>query len=85
MSLAGSYHLNFFKFIGVIQAEQGLQEVELTQYQAGRPQTPKQTKYIELNNRLKEIINLYNVVNENPEDDLQIEEFLRRISLNLVL
>lgn len=72
----GHSHPNIFKFIDSIQAEQDLQEVRMAQISASQDPNPRKKKYIDLDQRLKKIVEQY--------DKTKKVEYLTKIAHNLV-
>lgn len=68
-------HPTIWKFIAAIQREQSLSEFKISQFNSGTPATSRKVKYMQLNTKLKNIIDQL-----SPEDPLK---YLNSIACNL--
>ena len=76
-SNVGAYHPNFWRFLKVLQREQALNEVTITQMLAGEPAPPQRRKYKAITQRLKTLVEDY--------DNRALIDYLRGIAHNLQL
>lgn len=67
-----------FKFIQGIQTEQGLQEALMAQITGGKPPAKGQEKYLDLTERLKNVVRTYT----NPET-FRIKQYLEGVPSNI--
>ena len=55
----GAYHPNFWKFIDILKREQNLTQVNIAQAQAGHQPEPQRRRYLDSNQRIKNIVQDY--------------------------
>ena len=55
----GAYHPNFWKFIDILKREQNLTQVNTAQAQAGHQPEPQRRRYLDSNQRIKNIVQDY--------------------------
>ena len=71
----GQSHANMWKFIDALKREHAMVHMSISQHQAGLPPPPRKRKYIEVDNRINNIVADY--ANRQPID------FLRGITYNI--
>ena len=72
---AGAYHPNFWKFIDILKREQNLTQVNIAQAQAGHQPEPQRRRYLESNQRIKNIVQDYH--------NRDIMQYLRGLAHNI--
>ena len=55
----GAYHPNFWKFIDILKREQNLPQVNIAQARAGHQPEPQRRRYLDSNQRIKNIVQDY--------------------------
>ena len=73
--LISGNHPTIWKFITVLQKEQGLNEAKIEQSLAGQPILPQKKKYRDAASRIKKIVETYK--------DIDLMDYLRGLSHNL--
>ena len=71
----GAYHPNFWKFIDILKHEQNLTQVNIAQAQAGHQLEPQSRRYLDSNQRIKNIVQVYH--------NRGIMQYLRGLAYNI--